>query len=183
MLPVFTHTTFASGSNNFSGETSLRSCKCRRATFKISKNIYARSLRPREPREESLICAIPDFIRIPRKSRTAFLVTAVSGTSWYVLDNPDFHFESVSRQCGGNIADSKAGDKLAFCEDGTSLHLVMSLSNEGREGIGFRRAGVGFMLKDVPEKKKPSEKNPYASVSHVLCSNKRAGKMCNKKVQ
>lgn len=40
------------------------------------------------------------------------------------------------------------------------------------------------MLKKVPEKKKPSEKNPYASVSHVLCSNKRAaGNMCNKKVQ
>ena len=61
----------------------------------------------------------------------------------------------------------------------------MSVSNEGREGIGFRRAGqgVGFFFKEVPEEKKPSEKNPYASVSHVLCSNKRGGKMCNKKVQ
>lgn len=83
---------------------------------------------------------------------------------------------SIDHQCGGNIADSKAGDKLSFCVDGTSLHLVMGASNEGRPGVGFK-------VLEVPPDKKPTEKNPYRSVSHVLCANARPdGEECRKKV-
>ncbi|CAM9621477.1 unnamed protein product [Scytosiphon promiscuus] len=80
-------------------------------------------------------------------------------------------------ECQGNIADSKAGDKLAFCVDGTSVHLVMGASNEGRPGIGFR-------VEPVSADKRPTEKNPYRSVSHVLCANTRQdnGQVCRKKV-
>lgn len=79
-------------------------------------------------------------------------------------------------QCQGVIADRNRGTKLAFLEDGTSLHLVLALSHHGKTGTGFK-------VKDVAPAKMPSENNPYASVSHVLCGNKKAdGETCNKKV-
>lgn len=83
-----------------------------------------------------------------------------------------------NKKCQGDIADSKAGDKLAFCVDGTSVHLVMGASNEGRPGIGFR-------VEPVSADKRPTEKNPYRSVSHVLCGNTRRdnGQVCRKKVR
>ena len=82
------------------------------------------------------------------------------------------------KQCSCNIVDSKAGEKLSFCVDGPSLHLVMDASNEGREGIGFR-------VVDVPADKRPNEENPYRSVAHVLCGNirQRTGQQCKKKVR
>eukprot|EP00752_Nemacystus_decipiens_P002257 g2138.t1 len=80
-------------------------------------------------------------------------------------------------ECSCNIVDSEAGGNLSFCVDGTSLHLVMGASNEGRAGIGFR-------VVDVPAGKGPNEENPYRSVAHVLCGNirQRTGQECRKKV-
>lgn len=62
--------------------------------------------------------------------------------------------------------------------DGTSLHLVMGASNEGRPGIGFR-------VVDVPLDKRPDENNPYRSLAHVLCGNVHpgTGHECKKKVR
>ncbi|CAM9196053.1 unnamed protein product, partial [Ectocarpus sp. 12 AP-2014] len=80
-------------------------------------------------------------------------------------------------ECKGNICDNRAGENLSFCVDGTSVHLVMGASKEGREGIGFR-------IKEVPANKQPNENNPYRSVAYVLCANRRPdnGQQCNKKV-
>ncbi|CBN78074.1 DEAD box helicase [Ectocarpus siliculosus] len=80
-------------------------------------------------------------------------------------------------ECKGNICDNRAGENLSFCVDGTSVHLVMGASKEGREGIGFG-------IKEVPANKQPNENNPYRSVAYVLCANRRPdnGQQCNKKV-
>ncbi|CAN0530272.1 unnamed protein product, partial [Ectocarpus sp. 12 AP-2014] len=80
-------------------------------------------------------------------------------------------------ECKGNICDNRAGENLSFCVDGTSVHLVMGASKEGREGVGFR-------IKEVPANKQPNENNPYRSVAYVLCANRRPdnGRQCNKKV-
>lgn len=96
-------------------------------------------------------------------------------------NNPTLHTvhrKKKKNQCTCNIVDSKAGESLSFCVDGTSLHLVMSASNAGRRGIGFR-------VVDVPFDKRPNEKDPYRSVAHVLCGNIRTdtGQECKKKVQ
>lgn len=75
------------------------------------------------------------------------------------------------------MADGTKKIALIFFEDGNALHLVLRLSDLGKDG-------TYFISKDVPPDKLPSDKNPYASVSHILCDNdKPDGKKCGKKVR
>lgn len=84
-----------------------------------------------------------------------------------------------NHQCKQNVADRNQGIALRFLEDGKALHLVLRLSDLGKPG-------ACFMSKDVAPEKLPSDKNPCASTSHILCDNVRPGggdKKCGKKVR
>lgn len=78
-------------------------------------------------------------------------------------------------QCGKTVADSSQGANLLFFEDGNSMYLLLKVSDIGK--------GIYCRLRDVGPGKGPSDKNPYASVAHVLCANSSRGKICGKKVR
>ena len=81
----------------------------------------------------------------------------------------------VGKQCKRNVVGGDAAMKLAFCEEGTSLHLVMSSSHEGRLGARFRLLDKG--------KKEGRSNSPYESTMAVLCANETSeGAACDHKV-